>query len=579
VKRGVSLQTAQADVDRTMRALQEEFPQDFGGIEARVVPIRAAVAGNVRPRLLVLMGAAGFVLLIACANAAGILLSRAIARRHELSVRVALGAGRRRLIRQFLAEGAVLALLGTGLGLLVAQVGIVALRRIAATALPAGTVFALEPRVLLFGVVTAIAGAFATSLIPALGATRVPGVALRRDEGRASMSRANRRLRLGLVAGQLAVSVVLLAGAGLLLRTLHQLSALDLGYTTERALTFRLQFTRPRNSPEQDVFWASLYEQLRALPGVASVGGGNMPMSGQSSVIGLEIEGRAVEEGRLPDVRYSVASDDYFAAIGIPIARGRVFRATDIDGAPWVAVISAGLAKQLWPDGDPIGVRVRTEARKPWATIVGVVGDVRNGSADDPLPSVYTSQRQDHWPGGGTVVIRADGDPQTLASGVRRVVRRVDPTMPIIGLRTIEEFRRNTPAIADRRLQMQMILLFALVALVVSAIGVYGVGAYATEARRREFGIRMALGAARRGVLWLAFRDGAQVATMGALAGVPLALLLASRLRDMLYSVAPFDPWTFAAVLGALFLVVFAASLLPARRATLIDPATTMRTD
>ena len=579
LKPGVSRPAAQADVDQVMRALQKEDPRSIGGIDTRVVPIRAAVTGDAGRRLLVLMGAAAVVLLIACANVAGILLSRAIARRHELSVRVALGAGRRRLIRQFLAEGAVLATLGAVLGLLVSERGIAALQRIAETALPAGTVFALEPRVVLFAIVAAMSAAFVSSLAPALGATRTVGNSLRRDDGRASPSRANRRLRLGLVAAQLGVSVVLLIGAGLFLRTFQRLSVLDLGYATEHAVTFRLPFTRPRSNPEQDAFWASLYELLRATPGVASVGGGNMPMSGQSTITGLEIEGRLVDKSRLPDVRYTPASDDYFAALGIPIARGRAFNATDRDGAPSVAVISTGLAKQLWPGADPIGARVRVAPAKPWATIVGIVGDVRMGGADAPRPSIYTSQRQDHWPGGGTVVIRAEGDPVSLAAGIRQAVKNVDPTLPIVGLRTLEEFRSNTPAIAERRLQMHLMMVFAFAALAVSAIGVYGVSAYATEARRREFGIRIALGASRRGVLWLALRDGAQAAVLGALAGVPIALVIASRLGEMLYAVTPFDPLTVAAVLGALIVVVCAASVVPARRATLIDPASTMRTD
>jgi ABC-type antimicrobial peptide transport system permease subunit len=201
------------------------------------------------------------------------------------------------------------------------------------------------------------------------------------------------------------------------------------------------------------------------------------------------------------------------------------------------------------------------------------------GGADAPQPSIYTSQRQDHWPGGSAIVIRAEGDPRTLMAAVRQSMKQVDPTLPIIGLRTLEEFRRSTPAIAERRLQTQLMVVFALVALAVSAIGVYGVSAYATEAREQEFGIRMALGASRRGVLWLALRDGAHVALLGALAGIPLALLLASRLRGMLYAVTPFDPLTIGAVLGALVLVVLAASLVPARRATLIDPVRTMRAD
>ena len=579
LKPGVSGEVARADVDRVMGTLRADFPQSFSGIDTRVMSVRAAITGEARPRLLVLMGAAGFVLLIACANVAGILLSRGIARRHELAVRVALGAGRERLLRQFLAEGAVLAVCGAGLGLLVAQLGIMALRQVAITTLPVGTAFGLEPRVALFAVLAAVVTACASALVPAVGTTRALGVALHRDDARASQSGANRRMRLGLVAGQLAVSVVLLVGAGLLLRTLHQLASLDLGYSTERALTFRLPFVQRKSNAEQDVFWATLYEQLRGIPGVLTVGGGNIPTSGQSTVSGLAIEGRLVEQARLPDARYTPASDDYFAALGIPVVRGRVFTPADRDGSPRVAVVSAGLAQQLWPGGDPVGARVRPDPTKPWATVVGIVGDVRMGGADAPQPSVYTSQRQDHWPGAGAIVIRAAGDPMALSASVRSAVKRVDPTLVIPSMRTLEDIRRSTPAIAERRLLLQLMGAFAALALVLATIGVYGVGAWSIEARRREFGIRLALGATQRGVLWLSLRDGATVAGFGALIGVPLAVLLATRLREMLYAVAPFDPATVSVVLGALFLVVIAASFIPARRATLIDPARTMRAD
>ena len=579
VKPDVGLEVARADVNRTMHHLQRELPKSYGGIDVSVVPVRTALTGDAKLRLLVLMGAAVFVWLLACANVAGILLSRAMSRRHELSVRVALGAGRRRLVRQFMAEGAVLAACGGALGLAVAQLGIVALRSIATTALPEGTTFALEPRVVLFAVTAAVMGALACSVVPALGATRVAGIVLRRDEGRASPSRASRRLRTGLVAGQLAMSVVLLVGAGLLLRTLQQLAALDLGYRTEHALTFRPQFTRSKTSAEQDAYYATMYAQLRAIPGVISVGSGNVPTSGQGTVSGMAIEGRIPESGRLPDVRYTPASDDYFATLGIPIVQGRAFTADDRTGAPNVAVISEGLAKQLWPAGDAIGARVKPEPNKPWATVVGIVGDVRMGGAGEPQPSVYTSQRQDHWPGGSNIVVRTQGDPLAVVASVRQVVRRMDPTLVMTGLRTLEEFRKSTPAIAERRVQMQLISVFALVALAVSAIGVYGACAYATEARQREFGIRIALGASRRGVLWLALREGTHVAMLGAFAGIPLALLLAWRLGDMLYAVAPFDPITVGSALATLVVVVLAASLVPARRATLIDPARTMRTE
>jgi predicted permease len=368
-------------------------------------------------------------------------------------------------------------------------------------------------------------------------------------------------------------------GAGLFLRTLHGLLALNLGYTTEHVLTFRNVFTQPKRDAEQDAFYRALYTGLRSLPRVISVGGGAVPTTGSSFITGLEIEGRTVERARLPQVRNSTASDDYFAALGIPILRGRAFNAQDHESDPWVGVISDRLAKEQWPRADPIGARVKLDPQNPWITIVGIVGDVRMGGAEEAQPSVYTSQRQDHWPGGSSVVIRTDGDPLALAANVRQVVRRIDPSVLIVGLRSLDEFRRSTPSIAERRMLLQLLVTFAVVALMVSAIGVYGVSAYATEARRREFGIRIALGATRNGVLRLALREAAQVAVSGTLAGVPLALLLARRLGDMLYQVAPFDPLTLSAVLGALFLVVMAASFVPARRATLIDPARTMRTE
>jgi predicted permease len=581
LKPGVSIRAAQADVERVMQTLQKEFPQSFGGIGSRVVPIRTAVAGDAKPRLVMLMGAAIFVLLIACANVAGILLARALVRRQELSLRVALGAGRGRLVREFLVEGAVLSMLGVAAGLLMADGGIVALRQIAASVLPAGTTLALEPGVLLFAIACAIGAWLVSSVVPALAATREVGVVVGRDQGRASASRAARRMRLGLVAAQLAVSVVLLVGTGLFLRTLYSLSNLDVGYGTEHVLTFRPTFTHSLSEDAQDAFYASAYEQLHAIPGVLSVGGGNMPMTGQSWVVGLEIEGRAVERGRLPDVRYTPASDEYFDALGIPTVRGRTFRASDRKGAPPVAVISRSLAKQLWPTTDPIGARVKPDANRPWfmPTIVGIVGDVRSGSVGESIPSVYTSQRQDSWRSASAFAIRGDGDPAALAGAVREAMRRVDSTLVVGALTSVEDLRRATPAIAERRVQMQLLLVFAVVALVVSAIGVYAVSEYAIEARRREFGIRLALGASRSGVLWLALRDGAQAALFGALAGVPIAVVLASRVRDMIYVVRPFDPLTLAVVLGTLILVVFAASVVPARRATCVDPAATMRTD
>ena len=344
-------------------------------------------------------------------------------------------------------------------------------------------------------------------------------------------------------------------------------------------MTFRVAFTRPHSDAEQDVFWASLYERLGAIPGVLAAAGGNVPTFNQIPVSGLDIEGRLVERGRLPDTRYTAVSDQYFAALRVPILRGRAFDAGDRAGAQPVAIVSAALARQQWPDGDPIGARVKPDGGKPWATIVGIAGDVRMGGAEAAQPTVYTSQRQDHWPGGGTVVMRMGRDATVAARSIRDVVKGVDPTVPVIGLRTLEDIRRSSPAVAERRLQLQLFAVFALAALAVAATGIYGVSAYAMVARRREFGIRLVLGASRRHVLASALRDAMTIAALGTIAGVPLAWLLASRMRGLLYEITPFDPVAATAAVAALVAVTLAASLMPARRATLIDPARTMRTD
>ena len=571
-------ESPQVDVDRVVTSLRAEAPRAFDRLGVRVVAIRTAVSGDIRPRVLVLMTAATFLLLLACANVAGVLLSRGMARRRELAIRVALGAGRLRLLRHFLAEGALLASAGTAAGLLVGQLGITFLKQFAETTLPAGTELALDRRVVWFGVGATIATALVATLLAALTATRRMGTWLRLESARTTPSSASRQLRLVLVAAQLAVAVVLLVGAGLLVRTMQRLAVLDLGSQTTRALTFRPQFTAPKSNAEQDAFYSALYEALRAIPGVVAVGGGNVPTGGVSSLAALAVEGR-VEGGRPPDVRYTPASDDYFTALGIPLVRGRVFGSQDRDGSPWVAVVSEGLAKQLWPAADPIGARVRPGPDKAWATIVGVVGDVRMGGADAPQPSIYTSQRQDHWPGAAPIVVRAGTDPVALVSVVRDTVRRVDPTVVIPNIRTLDDIRYSTSAIADRNVQMQLMVVFSVIALVVSAIGVYGMSAYAAQARAPEFGIRVALGAPRSSLLWLAIRDSAHVALIGASVGIPLSWLLARRLRGVLFAVPPFDLPTVACASGVLMLVVMAAAIVPARRATLVDPTLTIRAE
>jgi predicted permease len=486
-------------------------------------------------------------------------------------------------VRHFLSEGLVLAVLGIVIGLFVAQLGVGVLRQIAETTLPPGTSFALEPRVLAFAIMIAAIGALAASVAPALAGTRVAAPTLRHDVARMSTTRAGRQLRLALVAGQLALAMVLLVGTGLFLRSLQRLDALELGYSTANALTFRAQFPQgPKYATDayEDAFWSSLHEQLSALPGVVSVGFGNTPVSG-SFGSSVESEDPSIATDRLPPVRWTAVSDDYFTTLGIRVRKGRTFAPSDKTGSPPVVVISRELAEKLAPGGDPIGSRIRLGPNHPlgWATVVGIVSDVRLRSTNATQPSVYTTQRQDHWHGGSRVVLRTLGDPRRLAEPVRAVMRRVEPAVPVAEMETLEKVQRTTPAIAERRIVMQLLLAFAVIGLVVSAIGVYGVGAYAMESRRREFGIRVALGATQRRVLWLALRDGIVVALLGILAGIPVAWLAGFRVRGLLYEVEPMEPATLGAVVILLTLVALIASVVPAKRASRVDPAATMRTD
>jgi predicted permease len=383
-----------------------------------------------------------------------------------------------------------------------------------------------------------------------------------------------------LVAGQLAVSLALLCGGGLLLRTLHRLASLERGYEIDNRLAFQVLFPRGKyvTNEAEDAFWTSLYASVRAIPGVELVASGSNPLGGYNSA-GLVIEDRDPDE-KAPEVRWSITSDDYFRTLEIPIVRGRGFLAMDREDAPPVCVISAGLAATFWPGRDPVGARIKLVGwyqSPPWMTVVGVAGDVRLGAADSPAPTVYTFQRQDFLHGGAEVLVRTRGDLGIVGKAIPDAVRSVDPTIPVRGLQVLGDMWRRSPGIANRRLVMQLLVAFALLAVVVAAIGVYGVCAYAMGARAREFAIRIALGSPRRRVVWLALRDGIAAVGTGLLLGIPLVLALVFGIRSLLYEVQPLDPVGIAAGLGMLVLAGGLASFLPARRITRIDPAIALK--
>jgi predicted permease len=575
---GTAASAAQADVDRAMALLQADRPDAHTGITARLVPLRDVTTGAVRPALLVLMGASVLLLLIACSNIASVLLARTVARQPELAMRAALGAGRGRIARQLLAESLSLSLAGGMAGVLLAVVGVRLLRVVGASALPAGLTITLDQPVLWVALGTSVVCGVIFGFLPALvggnaGLASLAGSGQRGSEGRPRL-----RLRRALVTAQVALSVTLLFCAGLLARSLGNLAALDLGYRTTQLLSFRVGLPSQRydSGEKQDVFFARLFEELRAIPGVRGVGlASNIPLGGSSGA-SLVIEGRPHDGDRPPEVRYASASDDYFAVMGIPVRRGRSFAAGDENPELRAAVVSEAAARRFWGDGNPVGARIRLgpNPEEPWHTVVGVVGDVILGPAGIPVPTAYTSIRYDRW-GGGSVVVSHAGDAAVLRLAVRAAVNRIDPLLAVIGMRTMQEMR--SAALADRRLPSQLIGAFALLAVTLAAVGLYGVGANLVATRRRELGIRLALGATPHAVRALVLGDGIRMVAIGVAVGLPLALVFSRQLRSLLFGVSAFDP---AIVLGVVILtglVGVASSAIPARRATAVDPVASLR--
>jgi putative ABC transport system permease protein len=580
LRSGATLAQGSLELSTIMRQLERDFPESNSRMGVAVVGMREAVVGDTRPALLVLLGASLLVLLIACANVAGMLLSRAVSRRQELAVRAALGAGRARLVRQMMTESLVLALSGGAVGLGLALLGTRALVASAADRLPAAGQVTVDATVLLTALLVTVASGVVFGLVPAVAASRGIQLALK-DAGRGASGGVSRhRMRTVLVTGQLALAVMLLVGAGLLVRSLVGLQNRDLGYSIDSTLTFEVILVGDRydNTAAQDQFFDALYTRIAGLPGVVAVGGsGNIPMRG-GAMASLAIDGRPQPEGKLPEVGYQPASDDLFKAMGVPLKRGRVFGPQDHKDAPPVVILSESLTRAFWPNADPIGARVRLgpNPNDPWMTVVGVVGDVNMGVADNSRPTAYVSGRQDHW-GGMAIVVRTSTDPVSLLPVVRREVRAIDPTIPVAEAHSMKQVQ--SIQLTDRRLPMQLMAAFALLALVLAAVGVYGVMAYSVAARTREIGVRVALGAQPKNVFGMVVRQGLGTAGAGLTLGLLGAAALGRVLTSLLYGVKPTDAPTLIGVAGGLLAVVLAACLVPARRAVRVDPLEALRSE
>ncbi len=586
MKPGVSFAQANAFVQLAARRLAEEHDPQRGyakdsGWGMFLVPLTEFVFGDVKTPVLILLGAVACVLLIACSNIAGLMLVRSSVRSREIAVRAALGAGRWRLIRQTLAESMVLVFAGTMLGLVAAHGGIRLLVLLARENLTTGVALSLDRYVLLFtGGVGILAGVL-FGLAPAWQVSSIDRYESLKEGGRTgSAGRGRQRVRSVLVAGKLALALVLLIGAGLLLRSLSRMQEVDPGFDPHGVMTagVALPQTTYREGEKRAAFYRAVLERLSAIPGVRAAGAGApLPFSGGNASASFRIEGRPQGPGDPgPHGNTRVATPGYFTALGIPLRAGRTFTDQDRQGTEPVVVIDENLARQYWPNQDPVGKRMRRGTQAPWAAIVGVVGHVKHsalvGDSDKGVYYYPVEQLPLSWT---FFVIKTRGNPLSVSNAIREAVHSVDANQPLHDLIPMEQ--RVSSSLGPRRFAVRLLEFFAAVAVLMAALGLYGVTSYAVTQRTQEIGIRMALGAQKRQVLRLIIGHALRLAIAGVLAGLVGAFVLARLLGSQLFEVRAFDPITFVLTSLGLILVALAASYGPALRATRVDPMVALR--
>ena len=582
---GVPLATAQAQLDAIAARLTAQFPDTNTGVGVNIIPLVEHEVGDVRPALKILLGAVGLVLLIVCANVANLLLARSAVRQREIALRAALGASRGRILRQLLTESVLLAAIGGGLGMLLAYWGVRVLPQIGPGDLPRMSSIGVNGPVLAFSFCVSILAGLIFGVAPALEGARSDVHDALKDGGQGRVAGGRARMRGLLIVAEMALSVVVLVGAGLLLRSFVLLEQIPLGFNAENMLTFGVSLPAARYGtyPQRAAFYHQVQEKIQALPGVRSVAGiSYLPLTfaGRTSVV--LTEGSApVPMGQLPFVDYRSVTPRYFETMRVPMIAGRDVAGEDATKGQLVAVVSEAMARSLWPNQDAIGKRFKLsnlEPSDPWFTVIGVVGNVRQLSrTKEPRPGVYLLADQDsgtddtvhHW------AVRASGDPLALAAAVRSAVWSVDRDLPVGRLRTMETLLSRT--VAGQQFNLLLLGMFATMALVLAVVGLYGVTAYSVAERTREIGVRMALGAEPGTVSLMFVRRGARLATAGLAIGLAAALAASRGMTTMLYGIAPADPVTFAGVALLLIVVALAACYLPARRATRVDPFVALR--
>ncbi|MGH8223805.1 MAG: ABC transporter permease [Woeseiaceae bacterium] len=585
---GVTVEEASDQIAAIADMLALRYPDTNTGSSAKAVGLHEALVGDVRPALMILLGAVGFVLLIACANVANLLLARTAGRQRELAVRSALGAGRGRLVRHVLTESGLLAVAGGAAGLLLAALGQQVLVALPVEGLPRIEETKLDGAVLLFTAGVSMLTAVLFGLLPAVKAGWAPDLtgALKAGGAAVTPDRAGGRVRGALVVGEMALAVLLLAGAGLLLKSFIELQRVDPGFNPHGVLTFEMALPNARYpEPEQArAFFAELEQRMEALPGVESAAGVfGLPLSGFNYTISVEeLDGAPAYEnpGEERYMQVRIITPDYFRAMEIRLLRGRTLAGTDRAGAPPV-VVNELAAELLWPGSDALagrfelGTSLGLGGPRVGGTVVGVVSDVRHyGLGEPPRPEVYVAHGQfpvDFM----SMVVRSSVPPQSLVAAIREQVRQMDSELPLDDIRTMEQ--RVSASVAQPKFYMLLLAIFAAAALLMAAIGIYGVLAYAVRQRSNEIGIRRALGARAGDVLRIVIGKAIALAGIGLILGLLASFALTRVLSGLLYGVTPTDPATFAIVAILLIAVAMLASYLPARRAALVDPVTALR--
>ena len=579
---GVELRAVRSDVKAIASQMHQEHAESYPsaqGFGLGAESLLEELSGPVRQTLVLLLATSAFVLLIACANVANLTLVRLVHRRPELVVRAALGAGTGRLARQLLTESVVVATAGAVVGVGLAAALLRVLVPYAARFTPRAFEIGLDGPVLLFTLAVSLIIGLASGTLPLIAVTRdlASGLRARGDAGQSGGRRG--RAERALVVAQVAVSVVLLAAAGLSLRSMIELSRLDAGYKPEQVLSLRVTPSRERyRRPEDRVAVGNrIVAAMREQSGVTSVGlAAAVPLGDDGRMShGMLIQGRAVGPNDVvPQAEMQIVSSEYFNTIGVPLMKGRTFDEHDRLGAEEVAVISRSLAQRYWRDSDPLGARISPDGGDTWLRVVGVAGDVRDHALDqDPIDVFYVSFAQ--TPGGANVLLRTTGDPAALARRATAAVHAIDPDMPVDNVRTLLEIRLNS--LAPRRLTASLLTLFGLLAVLIAAAGIGGVLAFSVSQRTREIGVRLALGAQRSEVLGLVLRQGGAMVGLGLAIGTVGAVWLARFMQGLVFGIGARDPLTLAAVCLTLGAVGVVASLGPARRATAVDPVIALR--